>query len=132
MMLAPTARSGVLVDNPGREVIDEAGGVIGIDFILNVVLDEQRRVIGAVAGDGGHKAAAIAGLLARADARDARRAARQSRARGARRVTRPGPARARRTAKGGRGGPWTAPPALLLCPPARERRGSPGRRRAAV
>ncbi len=67
MMLAPTARSGVLVGNPGREVIDEAGGVIGIDFILNVVLDEHRRVIGAVAGDGGHKAAAIAGLLARAD-----------------------------------------------------------------
>ena len=50
MMLAPTARAGVLEGNPVREDIDEAGGIIGIDFILNVVLDEQRRVIGAVAG----------------------------------------------------------------------------------
>ena len=50
MMLAPTARAGILKGNPVREDIDEAGGLIGVDFIFNVVLDEQKRVIRAVAG----------------------------------------------------------------------------------
>jgi len=50
MMLQPTARAGILEGNPVRDDIDEAGGLIGIDFILNVVLDEQKRVIHAVAG----------------------------------------------------------------------------------
>ncbi|MFA4965625.1 MAG: nickel-dependent lactate racemase [Thermoleophilia bacterium] len=50
MMLAPTARAGVIAGNPVREDIDEAGGLIGIDFIFNVVLDEEKRVIHAVAG----------------------------------------------------------------------------------
>lgn len=51
MMLHESAKAGVLEGNPVREDIDEAGGMIGIDFLLNVVLDEQRRVIRAVAGD---------------------------------------------------------------------------------
>lgn len=50
MMLAPTARAGVMDSNPVREDIDEAGGAIGIDFIFNVLLDEDKRIIGAVAG----------------------------------------------------------------------------------
>ena len=50
MMLAPTARAGILEGNPVREDIDEAGGHIGVDFIFNVVLDEQKRIIHAVAG----------------------------------------------------------------------------------
>jgi len=50
MMLAPSARAGVLDGNPVREDIDEAGGLIGIDFILNVLLDEDKRIIHAVAG----------------------------------------------------------------------------------
>jgi len=50
MMLAPTARAGMLEGNPVREDIDEAGGIVGVDFIFNVVLDEQKRVIRAVAG----------------------------------------------------------------------------------
>ena len=50
MMLSPTARAGILEGNPVREDIDEAGGLIGVDFILNVVLDEEKRVIRAVAG----------------------------------------------------------------------------------
>jgi nickel-dependent lactate racemase len=50
MMLAPTARAGILDGNPVREDIDEAAGLIGVDFILNVVLDERKRVIRAVAG----------------------------------------------------------------------------------
>jgi len=50
MMLAPTARAGVLEGNPVREDIDEAGGLIGVEYIFNVVLDEQKRIIRAVAG----------------------------------------------------------------------------------
>jgi nickel-dependent lactate racemase len=51
MMLEPSARAGVMEGNPVREDIDEAGGIVGIDFLLNVVLDEERRVLHAVAGD---------------------------------------------------------------------------------
>ncbi|HSL94893.1 MAG TPA: nickel-dependent lactate racemase [Thermoleophilia bacterium] len=51
MMLDERAKAGILDGNPVREDIDEAGGMIGIDFLLNVVLDEERRVVRAVAGD---------------------------------------------------------------------------------
>ncbi len=50
MMLAPSARAGILDDNPVREDIDEAGGMIGIDFLFNVLLDEEKRIWRAVAG----------------------------------------------------------------------------------
>jgi len=50
MMLAPTARSGVLDGNPVREDIDEAGGIVGVDFLFNVVLDEHKHILHAVAG----------------------------------------------------------------------------------
>jgi nickel-dependent lactate racemase len=50
MMLAPTARAGIIAGNPVREDIDEAGELIGIDFIFNVLLDEQKRIYHAVAG----------------------------------------------------------------------------------
>jgi nickel-dependent lactate racemase len=51
MMLAPTARAGIIEGNPVREDIDEAGGLVGVDFIFNVLLDEQKRIWRAVAGD---------------------------------------------------------------------------------
>ena len=50
MMLAPTARAGIIDGNPVREDIDEAGAMIGIDFLFNVLLDEDKRIIEAVAG----------------------------------------------------------------------------------
>ena len=50
MMLAPTARAGIIDGNPVREDIDEAGELIGVDFIFNVLLDEQKRIWRAVAG----------------------------------------------------------------------------------
>jgi lactate racemase len=50
MMLAATARAGILAGNPVREDIDEAGGLIGVDYLFNVVLDEEKRIIHAVAG----------------------------------------------------------------------------------
>jgi len=50
MMLAPAARAGIIDGNPVREDIDEAGELIGVDFIFNVLLDEQKRIWRAVAG----------------------------------------------------------------------------------
>jgi nickel-dependent lactate racemase len=40
-----------LEGNPVREDIEEAAAMVGVDFILNVVLDEEKRIIKAVAGD---------------------------------------------------------------------------------
>ena len=51
MQLLPGAELGSYEDNPVRQDIEEAGRMIGIDFILNVVLDESKRIVRAVAGD---------------------------------------------------------------------------------
>lgn len=51
MMVRPEARAGLLEGNPCREDIEEAAAVCGVDFILNVVLDEHKHVVKAVAGD---------------------------------------------------------------------------------
>ncbi|HSB70790.1 MAG TPA: nickel-dependent lactate racemase [Candidatus Methylomirabilis sp.] len=49
-MTEPGAVAGRLDGNPVREDIEEAGELVGADFILNVVLDEAGRVVRAVAG----------------------------------------------------------------------------------
>lgn len=49
-MVEPTAVAGRLEGNPIREDIEEAGALLGVDWILNVVLDEDKRVVRAVAG----------------------------------------------------------------------------------
>jgi len=51
MMLHPRAKVGVIEGNPVREDIEEITRFLSIDFVLNVVLDEEKRVIAAVAGD---------------------------------------------------------------------------------
>lgn len=51
MMLEPRARAGVLEGNPVREDIEEAAGMCGVDFIVNVVLDEAHEIVFAAAGD---------------------------------------------------------------------------------
>ncbi|ACV23689.1 Domain of uncharacterised function (DUF2088) [Slackia heliotrinireducens] len=50
-MVDPNSCAGKLDGNPVREDIDEAGAIVGVDFIVNVVLDEDKQVIKAVAGD---------------------------------------------------------------------------------
>ena len=50
MMTQPEARAGKLTGNPVREDIDEAGAMVGVDFILNVILDEAHQIVSAVAG----------------------------------------------------------------------------------
>jgi len=50
MMVRPEACAGSLESNPLRMDIEEAGMICGIDFILNVVLSEQKEILCAVAG----------------------------------------------------------------------------------
>lgn len=47
----PGARAGNLAGNPVRADIEEAADMVGVDFIVNVVLDEHKKIVYAVAGD---------------------------------------------------------------------------------
>ncbi|MGI6694705.1 MAG: nickel-dependent lactate racemase [Christensenellales bacterium] len=51
LMVMPEACAGNLEDNPLRQDIEEATVLCGVDFIVNVVLDEHKQIIKAVAGD---------------------------------------------------------------------------------
>lgn len=51
MMVRPEAHAGKLEGNPIREDIEEAAAICGVDYIVNVVLDEHKNIIFAVAGD---------------------------------------------------------------------------------
>lgn len=50
LMISPNACTGKLEGNPLREDLEEAGRMVGIDYILNAVLDEHRHIVYAVAG----------------------------------------------------------------------------------
>jgi len=47
----PLSRSGILRGNPIQEEIREASSRAGLRFILNVILDEEKNVVRAVAGE---------------------------------------------------------------------------------
>jgi len=51
LMVRPGSASGHIEDNPLRMDIEEAVALLGVDFILNVVVDGNSRIIGAVAGE---------------------------------------------------------------------------------
>lgn len=51
LMVAPAACAGNLDTNPLRQDMEEAGLICGIDYIVNVVLDEHKHIVYAVAGD---------------------------------------------------------------------------------
>ena len=51
MMVKESACAGKLEGNPIREDIEQAGAICGIDYIVNVVLDEHKHIVFAVAGD---------------------------------------------------------------------------------
>lgn len=51
MMVLPEACAGNISTNPLRADIEEAADICGVDFIVNVVLDEHKKIIKAVAGD---------------------------------------------------------------------------------
>lgn len=50
-MVKAEACAGRLSGNPVREDIEEAAAMVGVDFIINAVLDEHKEIIHAVAGD---------------------------------------------------------------------------------
>ena len=51
MMVSPDACAGRLEGNPVRADLEEAGAMVGIDYIVNAVLDEHKHIVYAVAGD---------------------------------------------------------------------------------
>jgi nickel-dependent lactate racemase len=51
MMVSPEAAAGRIAGNPLRADIEEGVALLGVDFILNVVVDGQHRIVGAVAGE---------------------------------------------------------------------------------
>jgi nickel-dependent lactate racemase len=51
MMVKPEACAGRLDGNPLRADLEEGAAMVGIDFILNVIVDSDHRIVGAVAGD---------------------------------------------------------------------------------
>ena len=51
MMIREEACAGNIVNNPIRKDIEEAGKICGIDYIVNVVLSEHKKILKAVAGD---------------------------------------------------------------------------------
>ncbi|NQT66566.1 MAG: nickel-dependent lactate racemase [Actinobacteria bacterium] len=51
MMLEEGAVAGNFLSNPVRQDIEEAGKLAGIDFIFNVILDDKKNIIAAVAGN---------------------------------------------------------------------------------
>jgi len=50
-MVEEAACAGKLAGNPVREDIEEAAAMVGVDFIVNVVLDEHKEIIHASAGE---------------------------------------------------------------------------------
>lgn len=50
-MTEPGARAGRLAGNPVREDLEEAAAMVGVDFLVNVVLDPQKRILRTFAGD---------------------------------------------------------------------------------
>lgn len=51
LMVEPNAVAGRYDDNPVRQDIEEAGVMLGIDFVLNVMLDADFNIVAAVSGD---------------------------------------------------------------------------------
>ena len=50
-MVDPDACAGRLEGNPVREDIEESGKILGVDYIVNVVLDAKKEIIRSFAGD---------------------------------------------------------------------------------
>ena len=50
MMVRPEACAGNIINNPIRNDIEEAGKICGIDFIMNVILSEHKKILKVVAG----------------------------------------------------------------------------------
>lgn len=51
LMVSEKAKAGNIIDNPVRQDIDEAGKMVGVDFIVNVILNTKKEIIDCFSGD---------------------------------------------------------------------------------
>lgn len=51
MITHPTARSGHYEDNPMRQDVEEIGNMIGVQFALNAILNNNKAIVRAIAGN---------------------------------------------------------------------------------
>ncbi|MEE3258245.1 MAG: nickel-dependent lactate racemase, partial [Candidatus Latescibacterota bacterium] len=51
LMTQPGAATGRLTGNPVREDLEEGVAMLGVDFILNAIVDDHHRIVAAFAGD---------------------------------------------------------------------------------
>ncbi len=51
LFLHPNAKAGMLTGNPLREELEEIVAMVGVDFMVNAVLNPQKEIIKVVAGD---------------------------------------------------------------------------------
>ena len=51
MMMDPAAKLGAYQGNPARQDVEEIGRLIGIDFAVNAMLNRDKRIVAALAGD---------------------------------------------------------------------------------
>ncbi|NNC91897.1 MAG: nickel-dependent lactate racemase [Acidimicrobiia bacterium] len=51
LMSHPDAQIGTYASNPARQDVEEIGRFFGIDLALNAILDQQRQIVQALAGD---------------------------------------------------------------------------------
>jgi lactate racemase len=49
--LEPGAKAGIIKGNPVREEMEEIGEMVGIDFIVNAVLNSHKKIVKVVAGE---------------------------------------------------------------------------------
>jgi len=63
-MLCFEARAAALEDNPVRLDLEEAAAFVGVDFTFNVLLDEDKSIVAAAAGDVQEAHRSLAAILA--------------------------------------------------------------------
>jgi len=51
LFLNPNAKAGMLTGNPLREELEEIVAMVGVDFMVNAILNPQKEIIKVVAGD---------------------------------------------------------------------------------
>ncbi len=51
LLLDPCSRGGLIQGNPLREELEEIAAMVGVDFLVNAVLNSHKRIVKIVAGD---------------------------------------------------------------------------------
>ena len=68
LMVEKEARVGVLINNPVRADLEEGVAMVGLEFIVNVIVDSDHRLVAAVAGDATHAHRQGCAIITRRDA----------------------------------------------------------------